>query len=81
MHHMARNHGRAVSWSFGHMEVGSSMSFWLVGACGCTPSWLRWCQSAWLDGAGRTGHQMRMRGAVWLWVALAALEGPGDVPQ
>ena len=28
---MARNHSRAPSQSFGHMEVGSPMSFWLMG--------------------------------------------------
>ena len=78
---MAGNHGRVASRSFGHMEVGSSALFWLVGARGCAPSQLRWCQSTGLDGAGWTSHQMRMRGTVWLWVALAALEGPGNVPQ
>ena len=80
-HRMAGNCGKALSWSFGHVEVGSSASFWLVGAHGHAPSWLRWCQSMWLDGTGQIGCQMRTRGAVWLWVALAAPEGPGDVPQ
>ena len=69
---MARNHGRAVSRSFGHMEVGSFVSFWLVGARGCDPIQLRWCQSMWLDGAGQTGHQIRTRGCS---MALGGLGG------
>ena len=72
MFRMAGNHGRTLSQSFGNAEVGSSASFWLVGAHRHAPSWLRWCQSTWLDSAGWIGHQTRMRGC---GVALGGLGG------